>query len=149
MKAVAKKKQSRASICRRYKITSATLAAWELEGIDIFSDQQMRERNSRKHGGSNSAEMAIARLQKLQAEARSATLKADEMAGKLIDIVEVEACFVRIGTVTKALLVRMQADLPPMLEGQSASRMAKIISEAVESVLRSMSDPEGAPWRDK
>jgi hypothetical protein len=145
----AKTKPTRAAICRKWKITNPTLLQWEAEGVNIYCDEQMTERNARKHGGNNSAEMAIARLQKLQAEARCSTLKADEMAGKLIDIAEVEACFVRIGTVTKSLLIRMQADLPPALEGQSASRMAKIISEAVESVLRSMSDPEGAAWREK
>jgi hypothetical protein len=142
------KKPTRAAICRTYRITSATLAAWELEGIDPWNDLQMNERNSRKHKSSGQ-ELYEARLQKLKGEARCATLKAAQLEGTLVDLAEVEACFVRIGAVTKSLLIRMQADLPPALEGQSASRMAKIISEAVESVLRSMSDPEGAAWREK
>ena len=149
MKAVAKKKQSRASICRRYKITAPTLAQWELEGVDIHSDEQMQERNARKHGGTNGAEMAAYRLQKLKAEAQSATLKAAQLEGTLIALDEVEQAFTKIGTVTKSLMIRMQADLPPALEGQTASRMATIISEAVEIVLRSMSDPEGMVWREK
>jgi hypothetical protein len=143
----AKTKPTRAAICRKWKITNPTLLQWEAEGVNIYCDEQMTERNARKHGGSASAEMAIARLQKLQAEARSATLKADEMAGKLIDIAEVEACFVRIGTVTKSLLQRLRADLPPALEGQSASRMSEIIGQSINAILTQMSDPEGMTWR--
>ena len=82
------KKPTRAAICRTYEITSATLSAWELEGIDIFSDQQMQERNSRKHKSSGQ-ELYEARLQKLKGEARSATLKAAQLEGTLISIDEV------------------------------------------------------------
>jgi len=142
-----KKPKSRAAICREYGITNPTLLQWENEGINPYDHAAMSERNARKHGGSTSAEMSLAKLTKLQAEARSATLKADTMAGKLIALDEVETAMTRIGNVTKALLVRLQADLPPALEGQTASRMAIIIAEAVESVLRAMNDPEMQHWK--
>jgi pyrimidine deaminase RibD-like protein len=147
MNIVSKNKTSRAAICRKWKITAATLAAWELEGIDIHDDEQMSERNARKHGGSNGAEMAAARLRKLKAEARTAEMKAAEMEGRLIGIDEVEAAFTKLGSITKSLMIRLQADLPPMLEGQTPSRMQAIIAQAVESVLRSMSDPEMQHWK--
>lgn len=141
-------KPTRASICRRYKITAPTLAAWEAEGIDIHDDAAMAQRAARKHKSSGE-ELFQARLTKLQAEARSATLKADEMAGQLIDLAEARAAMTRIGAVTKALLLRMQADLPPALEGQTASRMSAIIGQAVELILTQLSDPEAMPWREK
>ena len=141
-------KPSRASICRKYKITAATLAAWQAEGIDIHDDKAMTERAARKHKASGE-EMFQARLKKLEAEARSATLKAAQLEGTLIDLGEAKAAMTRIGTVTKALLLRMQADLPTALEGQTASRMSSIISQAVETILIQLSDPEGVPWREK
>jgi hypothetical protein len=141
-----KKPKSRAAICREFGITNPTLLQWENEGINAHDTVAMSERAARKHGGGGS-EMHAARLRKLKAEARTAEMRAQEMEGRLIGIDEVEACFVRIGNVTKSLLIRLQADLPPALEGQTASRMAKIISEAVESALRAMSDPEMQHWK--
>ena len=141
-------KQSKAAICRRYEITAATLKAWEGEGLDIFNDEEMTRRAARKHKSSGE-ELFQARLTKLQAEARSATLKADEMAGQLIDLGEARAAMTRIGAITKALLLRMQADLPTALEGQTTSRMSSIIGQAVELILTQLSDPMGVPWREK
>jgi hypothetical protein len=142
-----KSQPSRASICRAYKITAATLAAWEQEGIDIYSDHALTERAARKHGTAGS-EMYQARLAKLKAEALSAQLKADELAGKLISLEDCEHAFTKIGNVTKSLLQRLRADLPPALEGQTPSRMAELIGQAVEAILAQMSDPEGTPWKD-
>jgi hypothetical protein len=134
------------AICKKYGITDNTLQAWIAEGIDVQDDAAMAERTARKHGTAGT-EMYQARLKKLQAEAISAQLKADDMAGRLIALDEVEQAFTKIGTVTKSLLVRLQADLPPMLEGQSPARMSKIIGEAVEAVLCAMNDPEGMHWQ--
>ena len=140
-------KPTRAAICRRYEITPPTLAAWEAEGIDIHDDQAMTERTARKHKPTGQ-DLFEARLIKLQAEARSATLKASQLEGTLIDLAEVKAAMTRIGAVTKCLLLRLRADLPPALEGQTASRMSAIIAEAVEAILIQLSDPEGAPWHE-
>ena len=141
-------KKTKAAICRRYAITAATLAAWQAEGIDIYSDAAMTERAARKHKASGE-ELFQARLTKLQAEARSATLKADELAGKLISLTDCEQAMTRIGSITKSLLQRLRAELPPALEGQTASRMSAIIAQAVESILTQLSDPEGTPWHEK
>jgi hypothetical protein len=140
MKAVAKKKQSRASICRRYKITAATLAGWELEGIDIFSDQQMQERNSRKHGGTNSAEMTAAKLRKLRAEARTAEMRADQQDGKLISLEELTICLTKIGSVLKAQLSKLRGELPPMLYGMSEAEISRRIGEATDRTLNDICD---------
>ena len=105
-------KPTRAALCRKYKITAGTLKAWEAEGIDIHDDEAMTERAARKHKPSGE-ELFQARLKKLQAEARSATLKASQLEGTLIDLAEAKAAMARIGSITKCLLLRMQADLPP------------------------------------
>lgn len=141
-----KKRITKASICRKYEITAATLAAWEAEGIDPFDDKAMSERNARKHkaGGED---IHAARLRKLTADANYSELRVRELDGRLIDVKEVEAAFTKIGVVTKGMLMRMQADLPPMLEGQSPSKMSTIIGEAIHQVLTQMSDPDGMDWK--
>ena len=142
------KKPTRAAICRKWKITNPTLIQWEAEGVNIYCDEQMNERNSRKHKSSGQ-ELYEARLQKLKGEARSATLKAAQLEGTLIALDEVEQAFTKLGSIIRAGIMRMQADLPPALEGQTASRMSAIIGQAVEAILTQLSDPEGAAWRDK
>jgi hypothetical protein len=139
-------RKTNAAICKAHGITDKTLQAWKAEGIDIYDDEVMAERAARKHGASGNA-MSEARLKKLQAEARSATMKADQLAGKLIELTEVEHAFTRLGAVAKSLLMRMQVDLPPMLEGQSPSRMSQIIGESINSVLTEMSDPDSTAWK--
>ena len=143
-----KKPKSRAAICREFGITNPKLLQWEYEGINAHDTAAMSERAARKHGG-GTAEMHAARLRKLKAEAELAELRAGELERRLIALDEVEQAFTKIGTVTKSLLLRMQADLPPMLEGQSPARMSKIIGEAVEAVLCAMNDSEGMHWREK
>jgi hypothetical protein len=139
-------RKTNVEICKTHGITEKTLQAWKNEGIDVYNDEAMAERAARKHGASGNA-MSEARLKKLQAEARSATMKADQLAGKLIELQEVEHAFTRLGAVAKSLLMRMQADLPPMLEGQSPSRMSQIIGEAIHKVLTQMSDPQFTEWK--
>jgi hypothetical protein len=141
-----KKRITKASICRKYGITAATLSAWELEGVDPYDDHAMRERNARKHkaGGED---IHAARLRKLTADANYSELRGRELEGRLIDIQEVEQAFTKLGAVAKSLLLRMQADLPPMLEGQSPSRMSVILGEAINAVLTQMSDPQFTEWK--
>jgi phage terminase Nu1 subunit (DNA packaging protein) len=117
-----------------------------VEGVDIFDPKQLEERMGRKHTTSG-GEMHAARLRKLKAEAITAELKAAEMDGKLIPLVDCEQAFTKIGNVTKSLLQRLRADLPPALEGQTPSRMAELIGQAVEAILTQISDPEGMAWR--
>lgn len=143
-----KVRKSRAAICREHGITAPTLAQWENEGINIHDPLAMSERAARKHGG-GTGEMHAARLRKLKAEARTAEMKAAEMEGRLIDIAECEAAMTKISSITKALLLRFQADLPPLLYGMSAGEMQSKIADSVNAVLRQMSDPEGMPWREK
>jgi len=140
-------KPTKAAICRHYKITAGTLTAWQAEGIDIYDEQAMAERNARKHKTSGE-ELFDARLKKLKAEALSATLKAAQLEGTLIDLAEAKTAIARIGAISKSLMLRMQNDLPPALEGQTASRMSAIIGQAVEAILTQLSDPEGLPWHE-
>jgi len=135
-----KAKPTKAAICRRYKITAGTLAAWELEGIDIYCDEQMTERDSRKHGGSASAEMTSAKLRKLRAEARSAEMRADQTDGKLISIEELTICLTKIGSVLKAQMSKLRGELPPMLYGMSEAEISRRIGEATDRTLNDICD---------
>jgi hypothetical protein len=63
-------------------------------------------------------------------------------------MIDVKEAFTKLGSIIRAGIMRMQADLPPALEGQSPSRMAKIIGEAAETLLNELSEREAELWND-
>jgi hypothetical protein len=84
--------------------------------------------------------MAEARLRKLQAEASLRELELSRLRGEVISYREVEEAVMRIGAAVRGATMRMEADLPPMLEGLSASKMQFVIRQVVDQVLGELSD---------
>jgi phage terminase Nu1 subunit (DNA packaging protein) len=86
--------------------------------------------------------------EKLTIEIECKKLELKKLEESTIDMVDVQNAFYKLGSVIRAGLLRMQADLPPALEGQSPSRMAKIIGEAAETLLNELSEREAELWND-
>jgi phage terminase Nu1 subunit (DNA packaging protein) len=84
--------------------------------------------------------------EKLTIEIECKKLELKKLEESTIDMVDVQNAFYKLGSVIRAGLLRMQADLPPALEGQSPSRMAKIIGEAAETLLNELSEREAELW---
>jgi hypothetical protein len=62
-------------------------------------------------------------------------------------MLDVKDAFTKLGSIIRAGIMRMQSDLPPALEGQSPSRMAKIIGESSEKLLTELSETESELWQ--
>jgi len=61
----------------------------------------------------------------------------------------VEESMLRIGAAVKAAIMRMEADLPPMLEGMTPAGMQKVIREKVDEVLSTLSDANAQIWKEE
>jgi hypothetical protein len=85
--------------------------------------------------------------QKLEVEIECRKIELKTLESSVIEIKEVQDAFTKIGAVVRAGIMRMQADLPPALEGQSPSRMAKIIGESAEKLLTELSETESELWQ--
>ena len=85
--------------------------------------------------------------EKLIIEIECKKLELKKLEESTIDMVDVQNAFYKLGSVIRAGLLRMQADLPPALEGQSPSRMANIIGEAAETLLNELSEREAELWQ--
>jgi hypothetical protein len=140
------KAESRRSIAKRHGITAITLDAWELEGIDPRNDAQLAARAAMKHGN-NTPTMQAAKLRKLLADARKAEAAAAMAEGTSISLEEVKDAFSRMGLAVRARLLRSEYDLPPMLEGLTASKMVIRIREYIEQVLTEIHDPTSSVWK--
>jgi phage terminase Nu1 subunit (DNA packaging protein) len=85
--------------------------------------------------------------EKLTVEIECKKIELKKLEDTCIDMVDVQNAFYKLGAVIRAGLLRMQADLPPALEGQSPSRMANIIGEAAEKLLTELSETESELWQ--
>ena len=63
-----------------------------------------------------------------------------EAAGKYVSKAVVDESLMRIGAVFKSSLMRMEADLPPAMEGMNPAQMRDAIRAKVDEVLRNMEE---------
>ena len=77
---------------------------------------------------------------KLQIDGLLNAYKLREAAGKYVAKSTVEESLIRIGATFKAALLRMEADLPPTLEGMEPAAMKEAIRGKVDEVLRTLTD---------
>lgn len=86
---------------------------------------------------------------KIQIDGLLNAYKLREAAGKYVARAKVEEDLIRIGAAVKGAVLRMEADLPPMLEGMSPSKMKKTIRQKVDEVLSTLSDATSEIWNDE
>lgn len=77
---------------------------------------------------------------KLQIDGLLNAYKLREAAGRYVSKVVVDESLIRIGAVFKSSLMRMEADLPQMMEGMNPAKMQEVIRDKVDEVLRMMED---------
>ena len=69
-----------------------------------------------------------------------------EAAGKYVAKVTVDEALIRIAAAVKAAVLRMEADLPPQLEGCDPPAMQRIIRGKVDEVMALLSDEAAKVW---
>ena len=110
----------------------------DVESIDIYDDQAVAGRVAMMRTHEHHLTLTEERQRKLKAEADLAEMKVAQMQGKLVSREEVEAEMRRIGFVFGAALERLQADLPPLLDGMSAESMRTAIRDCTDQIRRAM-----------
>lgn len=83
---------------------------------------------------------------KTQIDALVNAYKLREAAGKYVSKTVVEESLIRIGAAVKAACLRLEADLPPMLEGASPAQMQNVIRQKVDEVMTSLSEAASKVW---
>ena len=92
---------------------------------------------------SNVTDKHQAQTVKIQIDGLLNAYKLREAAGRYVSKTTVEESLIRIGATFKAALLRMEADLPPALEGMNPSAMQQTIRGKIDEVLRTLSDEYG------
>lgn len=83
---------------------------------------------------------------KLQIDGLLNAYKLREAAGKYVSRAVVEEALIRIGSAVKAAIMRMEADLPPMLEGMEPAAMQRTIRGKVDEVMATLADESSKVW---
>ena len=96
----------------------------------------------------NVTDKHAAQTVKLQIDGLVNAYKLREAAGKYVSRTKVEEDLIRIGAAVKGAILRMEADLPPMLEGMTPAQMQKVIREKTEEILNALSDASHDIWKD-
>ena len=158
-------------------VTVSTLAHWENDGCDIEDDDSVKAHVAKltRHPKTINAEYLTAPEQaeetpdiaflktallrtldekearriKTQIDGLLSAQKLEVLNESYISMLDVKAAFTRLGSIIRAGTLRMQADLPPALEGQTPSRMAKIIGESAKNMLTELSETESELWNNE
>jgi hypothetical protein len=163
------------AVAHKTGISVSALRLYQRNGVDIYDDDALRE-HVRKVGnrtrtlnlewlGVGQAQENVdietlknqllhtidrneAQRLKTQIDGLLSAQKLEVLNASYISMIDVKEAFTKLGAIIRAGIMRMQADLPPALEGQSPSRMAKIIGEAAETLLNELSEREAELWQD-
>lgn len=84
---------------------------------------------------------------KLQIDGLLNAYKLREAAGKYVSKATVDEALIRIAAAVKAAVLRMEADLPPMLEGMDPAAMQRVIRGKVDEVMTMLSDEAAKIWQ--
>lgn len=109
--------------------TSETPELTDVSQIDIESLQLKMANAQDKHE---------AQTLEIQIRGLLTAFKLQDAAGNYISRALVEEEMIRVGAVFKAAVKRLEADLPPMLEGASPETIQRVIGEKADEVLRAM-----------
>lgn len=130
-------------------VSVRSLQKWEKEGVDITDEEAVMRRAALAQGRKDEKEDATAaKLRKLIAEADRVELQVSKERGDLISVAEVDEILLRIGSVVRASIMRLEADLPPMLEGLTPSKMQKLIRGKIDEVLTALADESSTIWKN-
>jgi hypothetical protein len=143
-----------------FNITRKSIAQWRREGKIGLPEKEQGMENLAKwreffasnpdagfFDGKPRLDRESLLCQKLTVEIECKKIELKKLEDTCIDMADVQNAFYKLGAVMRAGIMRMQADLPPALEGQSPSGMAKIIGESAEKILSELSLTESELWQ--
>jgi hypothetical protein len=150
-------KQTKMERAGQIGVSYPCLRNWERCGVNIWNDDDVRAKLARMRNlppnlkpefmptrsapiEPPGADKHQAQTVKIQIDGLLNAYKLREAAGKYVARAMVEESLIRIGATFKAALMRLEADLPPMMEGMDPPKMQQTIRDKIDEVLRSLED---------
>ena len=142
-----------------FNITRKSIAQWRREGKEGVPEKENGQENLAKwreffasnpdagfFDGKPRLDRESLLCQKLTVEIECKKIELKKLEDTCIDMIDVQNAFYKLGAVMRAGIMRLQADLPPVLEGRSPAEMAKRIGEAADKLLTELSSNAAEVW---
>lgn len=153
---------SQLKICEIFNITRKTIAQWRREKKKGVPQKEGTQENLEKwreffasnpdagfFDGKPRADRETLLCQKLEVEVAIKKIELQQAEGSVVDLNDAKDAFTKIGSVVRAILLRLRADMPPTLEGLSVAAMAKKFDEFTVKVLQEISDSQNEIWNNE
>lgn len=96
--------------------------------------------------GDSAEELRQRRIALLKQQERRAKLDADERAGVLVSRAEADSNAYACGCAVRGVLMKLENDLPPRLEGLTAAAICQVLRSEFRQVLETLADGNSDLW---
>ena len=97
--------------------------------------------------GDSAEELRQKRIALLKQQERRARLDADERAGVLVSRAEADSNAYACGCAVRGVLMKLENDLPPRLEGLTANAICQVLRTEFRQVLETLADGNSELWQ--
>jgi hypothetical protein len=128
----------------KYGLDQKTLRKYEATGMSLDDEESIKAYKAINSmdifddSGDDIPELKrrqlIAQTIKTEKEAVKVEIQLQKEMRKLIDLKELEETLLFLGNKLKGMLNRLEAELPPVLDGLPAEKMAKVIKEKLDAI---------------
>lgn len=127
----------------RFNVDERTIRNWKKKGYNLDDPEKLEQQIGKQRHLPRNFEPATslnsARIRKTNLECEKLHFQLEVERGKYTSNDKIRDDLIKIGSATKASLLRLENELPPILEGLTAEDMQIKIKEAVDSILGDLS----------
>ena len=116
-----------------------------IESVKNYISRQ-KERSKKTTQAEGVADIETSKARKEEAMAGLAELKLAEARMEVVRISEVDERDAKIGSAVRAATMKRRSELPPLLEGLSASQIVGILDDHDRAMLEKLSDMQSEYW---
>lgn len=145
------KKITHEKIAAAHGLSTKTIGRYKEDGVDVTDPLDVeRHRRAQQHTGrgaklppaTEDVEMTYdaQRTLKLAKQNRALDFEYEVQLGKYVQAATVREDLLRIGAAIKGGILRMESELPPILDGQTPAQMQKTIRAYLDGILSQFSN---------
>jgi transposase len=115
-------------IARKHAVSRNTIMRWRDQGLDLSDPVAVEAKVRASKAAAPTEDEKAAKLRKLQAEADTIEHKLGVQRGEFVSAAGMDAEGMRIGMAVGVVFAKMPEELPPLLAGQDAATIKKILT---------------------
>lgn len=141
-------KPTQIEIAAALGVTARRVNDLKRAGMPVDSIEAALAWRAEREGGDSSAEaLRRERIALTRTQRERAAFELEKERGQWISRGAVDQRDIAIGAAVRAALLKLASDLPPMLEGLPAAKIAKVLRETHRGILEQLADDQSEFWK--